>query len=1063
MGKFLSSFSFLLILAQFTFAQNRAISGKVTSAEDGEPIPGVSVMISGTTTGTVTDIDGNYSINVNDGNRTLRFSFVGMQSQDVAIGTSSEINVVLQPDVQSLSEVVVTALGVSRDERSIGYAIQTVQGDRLTNVREPNLVGALAGKIAGVQVIGASGAAVGGTQNIRIRGVNALGGGSPLFVVDGTPISNQSFSPNNDLPGRDYGNLAADINPDDIESISVLKGPSAAALYGNRAANGVIIITTKKGKAGTPGIGVEINHSTTFDRVYVLPRYQNEYAGGYTQDFIPFEYNPAVHPASWAAFDGQPMLNYAADESWGPRMDGTPVRHWDSWYPGENFGELRPLLPQPNNIRNFFDTGVTFNTGVSMAGGGETSNFRLSVNNVDQKGVIPNSSIQRNTVGFNGNLNLTDKLTAGINFNFTETRGLGRPASGYTGRNPVNSFNQWFQRQVDMDRLRNYKNPDGTFRTWNIRSPSDLRPLYWDNPYYEVFENAPRDKRDRVFGNFNLGYQFNEHLKLSGFVRTDFFNQKIEERIASGGLDLDSYGVRQIVGREDNYEFLAQYDRSFGDFAVNANFGGNIRRNTFDLMSQETVGGLSIPNFYNIDASVDRPINRSFNSLKVVRSLYGSLSLGYQNTIFIDATLRNDWSSALPANNNSYIYPSVSTSFVFSEVLGGNRDFLSYGKLRLSYAQVGSDIDPYAIANVYQVGLPFGSMPNLGIPNTFPNPDLRPALSSSYEAGIDLRFWNGRLNMDFTYYRNDNKDQIINLTVPGSSGYTGAFVNAGNIRSQGFELMLGSEILKRGDFTWETTLNVARNINQVVELAEGLDNRLLQSAFWGMTLNARVGQPWGTFIGNGFTTNESGTPVIREDGSYVVTQNKILGSVLPDFTGGWSNTFRYKNWDLTAFIEFQVGGQFYSVTKMFNAYSGLSAETAGLNDRGIPMRDPVDEGGGIRVDGISETGDPLSVYRDPYDHFSGMFALHERWLYDATYVKFRELRLGYSLPKKLVNRTPFQTANMAIIARNLWLIHTNVDGLDPSELGSGANGFAFFESGQLPGVRSIGFNIRLGL
>ncbi len=1053
----------MALIVQHTFAQSRAISGTVTSSEDGEPIPGVSVVIVGTTIGTVTDIDGGFTINMGSGQNVLRFSFVGMESKDVTVGNQQQINVVLDPDVQALTEVVVTALGVSRDERSLGYAIQTVSGDRLSSVREPNLVGSLAGKIAGVQVIGSSGAAIGGTQNIRLRGINSLVGGSPLFVIDGTPISNQSFSPDNDNPGRDYGNLAGDINPDDVESISVLKGPSAAALYGNRAANGVIIITTKKGRSGKAGIGVEINHSTTFDRVYVLPNYQNEYAGGYTQDLLRFNFNPAVHPESWEAFDGHPMLNYAADESWGPRMDGTPVRHWDSWYPGASFGELRPLLPQPNNIRDFFNTGSTFNTGVALSGGDETSTFRLSLNNVTQQGVMPNSSLTKNNVGFNGTLKLTDRLSAGVNFNFTGTQGTGRPASGYTGRNPVNSFNQWFQRQVDMDRLRDYKNPDGTFRTWNIRSPSDTRPLYWDNPFYEAFENAPQDKRDRIFGNFNLGYQFNDYLKVTGFIRTDFFNQKIEERIASGGLDLDFYGVRQIVAREDNYEFLAQYDRTFGDLSLSATAGGNIRRNTFDQMRQETVGGLSVPGFYNIEASVDRPLNRSFSSIKEVRSLYGSVSLGYQNTIFVDATLRNDWSSALPVNNNSYLYPSLSTSFVFSELMGGRSNFFSYGKLRLSYAQVGSDIDPYDIAVVYQVGLPYGSLPNLNVPATFPNPNLRPALSSSYEAGVDLRFWNGRANLDVTYYRNDNKDQIINLAVPGSSGYTGAIINAGNIRSEGIEVVLGGEIMNRGDFTWNANLNLARNMNEVVELAEGLDNRLLQSAFWGMTLNARVGQPWGTLIGTGFTYNDAGQPIINEDGSYVTTQNKLLGTVLPDFTGGFSNTFRYRNWDLTAFLEFQVGGQFYSVTKMFNAYSGLSAETVGTNDRGFPMRDPVEDGGGIRVDGVLPSGEPHSVYVDPYDHFSGLFALHERWIYDASFFKLRELRLGYTLPARLVDRTPFHTANVAVIARNLWLIHTNVDGLDPSEFGSGANGLAYFESGQLPGVRSIGFNIRLGL
>lgn len=1046
---------------QLSFAQSRIISGTVTSSEDGGPLPGVSVLVKGTTLGTITGIDGEYSVTLPEGRNVLQFSFVGMISQDVVVAESDAINVTLDPDVKALNEVIVTALGVSRDERSVGSSIQSVDGDKLSAVRESNLVGSLAGKVAGVQVIGSSGAALGGTQNIRLRGINSLGGGSPLFVVDGTPIANDSFSPNNDAAGRDYGNLASDINPDDIESVSVLKGPTAAALYGNRAANGVILITTKKGNKKR-GLGVDINQSTSFENVYILPNYQNEYAGGYTQDFLTFKYDPAIHPESWASFDGQKMLNYAADESWGPRMDGTPVRHWDSWLPGEQFGEMRPLVAQPNNVRDFYETGITYNTGVSFSGGNDQGNFRVSANNISQTGVMPGSSLTKNNLGFNGSQRFSDKLDVGINFNYTGTSATGRPASGYTGRNPTNSFNQWFQRQIDMERLRQYKNPDGTFRSWNIRSPLDPRPLYWNNPFYEAYENAPEDSRDRVYGNISVGYQFTPEFKATGFVRTDFYNQKIEERIASGGLDLDFYGMSQRFGKENNYELLLQYDKNFGDLSLSATAGGNIRNNTYDYMYEGTVGGLSVPDFYNIDASVDRPVTDTYKESKTVRSIYGSASLGYKSTIFLDATLRNDWSSSLPVANNSYLYPSVSTSFVFTELMGSS-NFLSFGKLRLSYAQVGSDIDPYAIAQVYNVGTPYGSFPNLDVPNTSPNPNLKPALSSSYETGLDLRFWNGKLNLDMTYYRNDNRDQIMTLTVPGSSGVTGAIVNAGNIRSEGFEVSINGTVIQKNNFSWDIAVNGARNFSEVVELAEGITNRQLQSAYWGMTLNAKVGEPWGTLIGTGYKYAENGKPIIDEDGFYVQQQNKDLGTTLPKFTGGFNNTFRYKNWDLTAFIEFQAGGQFYSVTKMFNNYSGLGEETAGLNDKGNPVRDAVDAGGGIRVDGVLEDGTEATRYVDAYEYNSSLFGMHERWIYDASYVKFRELRLGYNLPGKLLLKTPFHTANIALIAKNLWLIHSNVEGLDPSEFGSGANGYAYFESGQLPGVRSFGFNIKLGL
>ena len=756
-------------------------------------------------------------------------------------------------------------------------------------------------------------------------------------------------------------------------------------------------------------------------------------------------------------------MNYSADESWGPRMEGQMVRHWDSWYEGESFGELRPLLPNENNVRDFFETGVTMNTGVALSGGDEETLFRLSLNHIDQKGVIPGSELLKNNVSFNGSTKLTDKLKASLNFNFTSTQGQGRPASGYTGRNPVNSFNQWFQRQLDMDRLENYKNPDGTYRTWNIRSPSNTRPLYWDNPYYEVYENAPRDKRDRVYGNFGLTYDFTEELSVSAFARTDFFNQKIEERVASGGLDLDEYYISQRIGREDNYEILAQYDKNFGGVSLVANAGGNIRRNFYDTMGERTQGGLSVPDFYNIDASIDRPDVSNYYSEKTVRSVYGSVSLGYMSTIFLDLTARNDWSSALPKANNSYFYPSISTSFVFTELMG-NTNFLNFGKLRLSYAQVGSDVSAYDIAQVYDVGTPYGSLPALTVPNTYPNPNLRPALSSSYEAGVDLRFLQRRLGLDVTYYRNDNKDQIINLTVPGSSGITQAKVNAGNIRSEGLEVMLSATPITNQDFNWDMTLNFARNTNQVVELYQDQGNRQLQSAYWGMTLNAKVGEPWGTLIGTGYTYDEeTGLPMINPDGSYVENQNQDLGTVLPDFTGGFRNTLTYKNFDLTAFLDFQKGGQFYSVTKMFLPYSGLAAETAGLNDLGNPKRDPVDQGGGIPVTGVVEGEGVQTVYVDPSEHYKGLFGVHEEYIYDASYVKLREVRLGYTLPSKLMAKWPIHSANVAFIAKNLWLIHSNVDGLDPSEFAAGGNGYSYFEAGLLPGVRSYGFNIRVVL
>jgi TonB-linked SusC/RagA family outer membrane protein len=1046
-----------LVLMLFLFVAGTAVAQKMVSGtvndQDGEPLIGASVLVKGTSQGTVTDFDGKFELEVPANATTLIISYTGFTSQEVEIGNQTSFDISLAEGVL-LTEAVVTGLGIEREKKSLGYAVQEVQGDAVNSVGDQNVVSALTGKVAGVQVISSSGAQLGGSANIRIRGANSLTGGQPLFVVDGTPISNANFSDTN--RGRDWGNFASDINPEDIETISVLKGPAATAIYGNRGAGGVVLITTKKGK-NRKGIGVTYTGSVTADRVYVLPEYQDEYGGGYTQDFLR-----ATDPVDGQEYN---VLNYAADESWGPRMDGTQYRPWWSWFPGEDYGTQIPLSPNPDNIRDFFETGVTFNNSLALTGGNETTTFRLSFTNIQQDGVLPNSELDRTNIGINASTQLTDKLTLGTSVNFVDIAGLGRPSFGYVGQfNVVNSFNQWFQRQLDMDRLRDYKNPDGTFRSWNIRSPTNLRPLYWDSPYFTQFENAATDSRNRYFGNISLTYQVNENLSLAGFLRRDDYTFRNETRAASGGLDLDDYNEFVANSREDNYEFLANYNKNFGDISVDANFGANIRRNDYRSNSLGVEGGLNAPNLYNLKASTDRPTATNFVSEKVVRSLYGGANFGYKSFLYLGFTLRNDWSSALPVENNSYLYPSVTGSFVFSELM--NSSFLSFGKIRGSFAQVGSDIGPYQTQFTYSAGTPYGSVPAFTLPNTLINEDLRPALSSSYEVGLELRFFNDRLGFDFTYYNNDAEDQILTLTVPGSSGFGAAIINAGNINSNGFELAMNVSPVRSSKFNWDIYLNAATNTSTVEELADGLDNRQLSSWGWGgLAVNAPVGGEWGQFTGRGYTyfNGDESKPIINEDGSPVRTNNKNLGGLLPDWTGGFRNVIDFNNFSLSAFIEFQIGGQFHSVTRMFNAYSGLGAETVGNNDKGNPIRDPVSQGGGVRVDGVLADGTPHTVYVDPQTRYSDhLFAMNEEWMYDASYVKFRELSFGYNFPSKILGNTPIRSLKLSLIARNLWLIHTNVDGLDPSEIPPGSSNYVFQENGALPGVRSLGLNLRVG-
>ncbi len=1055
-----------LLSASAIFAQ-KTVKGTVTDARTGEAIEGVAVIAYGTTVGTYTDDNGDFTIDVPASTEKLIFRFVGKKTIEQAISGSS-MSISLADDDLQLDEVVVTALGIKRDEKSLGYSVQQIDGADVSSVRDQNLASALSGKIAGVQAVSSSGASLGGSARIRIRGANTLdGGGAPLWVVDGTPISDGNFS--DSYQGSDFGNLAQDINPDDIESVTVLKGPSATALYGNRAAYGVILVTTKKGNK-RKGIGVSVNSSLAFDNVYLLPEYQNEYGGGYTEDYIDW-----VDPKDGKTYK---TLNYGADESWGPKMDGTQYRPWWSFFDDEFYGTTIGMSPQPDNVKNFFDQGKNINNSVSLSGGNDATNFRLSFNNTQQTGVIPNSSLNRTNVSLNADTKLSSKLTVSTSITVSSNAGKGRPKFGYesNGNNQLQSFNQWFQRQLDMDKLRDYKNPDGSNRSWNIRSPENTRPLYWDSPFFSAYENYSTDSRDRYFGNMGLTYEVNENLSVKGTVRRDWYNQRIEKRIATGGLQQDSYSEQIAQNQEDNFELIALYNNEFGDITLDANLGGNIRTNDYHSNYMETQSGLSAPNLFNISASNDRPITTSFIQEQVVRSVFGSASLGFRDVLYLGATFRNDWSSALPVANNSYFYPSVNATFIFSELWDNDLSLFSYGKFRVSYAQVGSDLTPYQTSFAYGAGTPYSTLASFNLPTTYPNPNLEPTRSNSFEAGLDLRFFEGRVGLDVTYYQNTNLNQILALDVPGSSGYASTWVNAGRIESEGIEIALTATPIRTKTFDWDIAFNIAKNTSTVIELAEGVENKVLDGWGWGaFTINAKVGEEYGMMIGRDFTYFQAedgegnpidhpsnGKTVISEDGSYTVNLNQNLGSFLPDWTGGIRNSFSYKNIELSAFIDFQVGGQFHSVTKMFNAYSGLGIETVGNNAKGNPLRDAPDAGGGILVDGVLADGTPHEVYVEAQEYFGGLFALHERWIYDASYVKLRELSLGYSLPKRILENTPINNLSIGVMARNVWLISSTVSGIDPSEISPGSNPYVFQENGILPGVRTIGVNVKLG-
>ena len=1043
----------LLVLGQ------RQVTGTVKNKK-GEGVPFVTIQQKGTASATTSNDNGQFTISVTGENPVLFISSAGFVAREINIGADDHYDIVLD-ETGLLSEVVVTALGITRKKRSLGYSTQEVKGDNLTLTKEQNILGSLSGKIAGIQVIGSSGASMGGTQKIKIRGVNSIGGtDQPLIVIDGTPVSNANFASSDKA---DYGNAGQDINPEDIESINVLKGPAASALYGIRGQYGVIMITTKKGKKGAKRVDVQVNSAFSMERAGNFFPMQNLYGGGSSQ--------------TWRTLpNGDKYVDMSVDESWGPKMDGTPVRQVFSFYPQDpEYGKLTPFVGYPNNIEDYYRTGSNINNGVVMTGGNENTSFRLSFNDTRIQGVEPNTWLRRNNLGLSAGMDLTKKLNVSANVNYA-TNNAQRPGQGseYGARYMV----QWFQRNVDMKRMKNYKYPDGTFLNWNLNRPSsttgeitNFKPLYWNNPYFEVYENPSNDSRDRLFGDVGLSFQVLQGLKLSGFARTDMFTQNIEERSAFGGRRTPSYSVGKYQNKEMNYEFLGQYNKSWNEISLDANLGGNIYKRRYTEVTQATVGGLSAPGFYNIAASIDRPAVGSYLLRKEIRSLYGMASVGFRNTYFIDASIRNDNSSALPPENNSYWYPSISGSVIFSELAKWNP--LSFGKIRLSYAKAGSDLSPYETSFVYSVGTVYTSstpVNTLAVPDNLNNPDIEPSFAHSVEAGLDLQFFKNRLGLDFTIYTQKNKNQIIRLDVSGASGFNSTTINAGLIQNKGFELAVTGTPLKTKNFQWDAVFNIARNRSMVVELYPGVNVYTYGSTTYSSVtsyLNSYVGKPFGSLVGQAYQRDSATGKILLGTNNLPLftPATHDFGTVLPDFTGGFQNIFRIFGFELGVMIDYQKGGQFFSRSKMLLVRTGMDPITVAINDKGFNVRDPVASGGGVKIEGISaSTKMPVTAYVDAQAYYNTVFGrrIYEEWVFDASYIKLREVRLGYVLPKSMLGKLPVKSVGIALIARNPAMIWQKAPkGLDPSELSTGGQSISWYESGQANTVRSYGINLNL--
>ncbi|QZT37516.1 SusC/RagA family TonB-linked outer membrane protein [Halosquirtibacter xylanolyticus] len=1065
----------LFMMISFSLrGQTKIITGVVSDAANGQTVPGVSVTVPNSSVGTVTNIDGFYSLKIPIGTKVLKFSYVGMKEVLVEI-KGSTVNVKMESKMIGVDEVVVTALGISRDKKALGYAVQNVGGDELNKTKQDNVIAALSGKVSGVQVSGASGS-MGGSSRILIRGASSVtGNNQPLFVVDGIPIDNSNFNSTDasrGAGGYDYGSMAQDINPEDIEKMTVLKGPSAAALYGSRAANGVIMITTKKGskKGGAKSFGVSVNMGIGFESVNRLPDYQNSYGGGSSGKFDVVTIDGVQYDA----------VEYNEDTSWGPKYDSShKVLHWDAYdeYDSANYLNPRAWQASQNDVKDFFETGVTYNNSVAFSGADDKGSFRMSISGVNTNGYMPHSNLDKYTVSFNGTRYLNEKLMIQAGVSYINTKAKGRPETGYGDGNVMVKFTQWGQRQLDMDHLSFYKAPDGSQRSWNRTAYDDATPAYSNNPYWIRYENYTEDQRNRYIGNIGLTYDILDGLKGSLKAYHDSYTFRINQRIALGSQETSSYYemVRQSI--ENNYEMMFNYNKQLtDDFNLSALAGANIRTNNYYSNSATTAGGLVLPDLYTTTNSKDPATVTDFEEEKMVVSAYGSFSLGYKNTYYLDGTFRNDWSSSLPKENRSFFYPSFTASVVLSSLeFMKEYEWLSFGKIRAGWAMVGNDTDPYSLKETYTNYQPnFGGVPRYSTPNTLPNSELKPETTYSWEIGAELKFLKDRLGIDFTYYSNKTKDLITQVAISGSTGYLYKTMNAGEMSNKGVELMFSATPILTNDFSWDLSLNFAKNTNELVSLSDGITNYQMANAPFRVTVNASVGESYGAIMGTNYVYDQNGNKVISTSGRFLASQGpEVLGTVLPDYNIGLTNSFKYKNFTLTALIDMQHGGSYFSTSNMWGMYSGMLEGSVYQN--GVDIREKgvvldgvygkfdskgelvyTDKNGNVSSTPVKNTSN-ISGRRYSSDHYALVDAQN---IFDASYIKLREVTFGYTFPNKMTGLV--KNLHVGLYGRNLITWGLDNRDFDPEASVTSSGNVQGIEGGALPSTATYGLNIKFG-
>ncbi len=1062
---------------QVVFAQTRTVTGTVSSSDDGTSIPGVSVVVKGSTLGTITDMDGKFNLKVPQNAKVLVISFVGMKTTEVALGGPSNYSIKLETEKTELQEVVVTSgYGIKRAPKGSTALNQVVNNDKLTAVRQTNVNNALAGKVSGIQFQGQSAAALGRTGNIRLRGDGGFStGNGVLYVVDGTILPNSN-----------------DINMDDVEDVSVLSGPSASAILGAQGANGAIIITTKKGKAASGNNGkvnIELNSGLLASKVYIVPNYQNDYAGGNNSQLTRYTYK-STDPVEWKTLDGKYYPNYSDDSSWGPRMVGQEYIPWYSWYAGTKYtGTTAKLVPQPNNARDFFNTGSTYNNSVAFSKATDDFNIRISLGNIAVKGLLPTTSLNKTTFGLKTSYKIAKGLTLAANVNFFTTQTNGDFNDGYSNQS-TGSFNQWFHRDLDMGimrELQNLRTPDGIYASWNHNDPTSYDPKntkpfyagnYWYNFYtYQNLSKSPSNT-DRLFGDVSFNYQIIDCLSAKITYRRQqnvgWSEQKFSTDLNDSGTQTTGneprnkgyYYSGETYSNRENLESLLSFSKTFGSFKVNANAGTDFFQSIYKANSEQTVNGFNIKNLYSITNSKDQPLIYNTRQAEKYKAAFVRADAGYKDFLFLDVTLRNDWFSTLPPANNSIMSKSFGGSFVFSDLL--KLPWLSFGKIRGAWGEVPTPIGVFTYPGfAYGVGsYQWNGNFVMTTPDQLVDPNIRGAVKTQKEIGAELRFFNNKVGLTATYWDGSEKDIPYSVSISNYSGFTSKYLNTGLINKNGVDLALNIKPITLKNFSWDFNATAAILLkNQVEKIADGINQFVVQT-IWSRNsvpvMVHTVGKEWGQLFGGGIKKDSiTGLPLLDTKGNYISKPDTYFGSVLPKLTGGVQNTFTVlKDFTVMVNIDYQFGGKFFSLSDMWGTYSGLTAKTSGLNDKGNPIRDAVVNGGGVHVSGLdATTKKPVDYYiegatwaQNPYN-----LGYYDEFVHSLTYIKLRELSIGYKLPVAKMGWSNFVSGiNVSIFAQNPWLIYAKDRDFDPSEI-SAASG----EAGQFPGVRSVGANIKI--